>query len=188
MVDEMTPKEEMDEGYAFCQNFWAHIQKLAPKARKIQLRGNHETRLLRSTIDRFPEVYSIVQSYEDRFFKFPGVECIMDSRSELEIEGVIYTHGWYTKIGDHCKFLLKPVVHGHSHRGGTFFINVGGSTIWELDCGFLADQNKSALQYGSTKTTHWTLGYGVVDRDGPRFVSIADLEGGRRGGAKRNRS
>jgi predicted phosphodiesterase len=170
--DIMTPKEEVQEARAGAVNFWAHINKLVPKAKKIQLTGNHEARLLKSTLEKFPEIYSIVQKAEQEMFKFAGVKTIYDSRAELEIEGVIYCHGYLTKIGDHAKHLLKPVVHGHSHRGGVVFFNLGGKTIWELDCGYLADPLQVPLMYGPTKTTNWTHGIGIVDKYGPRFVSL----------------
>ncbi len=172
--DIMTPEEEITEGHQFCQLFWAQIHRLAPKSRKIQLLGNHCARLQRSVIDKYPEIYSIVKNADKDFFKFPNVQTVFDNRTELEIEGVVYTHGWYTKLGDHCKYLLKPVVHGHSHRGGSMFINIGGQTIWELDCGFLADEKQRALQYGATQTTHWTLGYGIIDKHGPRFIPLTN--------------
>lgn len=170
--DVLTPKHEIESARAFMESFWRQMKKLHPKARLIQIRGNHCDRIIKQTMERFPEIYSLVQKADSDLFKFKGVETIQDSRSELEIDGVIYTHGWYTKLGDHARFFLKPVVRAHSHRGGTHFFNAGGHTIWELDCGFLADQKQRALQYGPTMSTYWTLGLGRIDENGPRFIPL----------------
>jgi predicted phosphodiesterase len=168
----MTVEEEIDEGYQGACRFWANIQEAAPKAKKIQLSGNHEHRLVRSCLERFPEAYSLLSRANGDFWKFKNVHTIHDHRHELEIAGVVYCHGWLTRLGDHARYLLKPVVHGHSHRGGTMFFNLGGRTIWELDCGYLADKSQVPLQYGPTKTVLWTLGYGVIDGFGPRFIHL----------------
>lgn len=167
-----TPKQEVEEAREMALNFWKNITEASPKSRKIQLRGNHEQRILSQTLDRFPEIYSIVSRSEADLLKFKGVETIEDAREETEIEGVIYTHGYLTQLGAHCKHMLKPVVHGHSHRGGTVFYNLGGKLIWELDCGYIADNTQVPLQYGMTKTTLWTTGYGIIDKRGPRFVPL----------------
>lgn len=170
--DIMTPKEEVQEARAGAVNFWANIHKMAPQAKKIQLTGNHESRLLRSVIEKYPEIYSIMEKAEQEMFKFAKVKTIYDARAELEIDGVVYMHGYLTNLGAHARHLLKPVVHGHSHRGGVVFFNLGGKTIWELDCGYLADPNQVPLMYGSTKTTLWTHGVGLIDKYGPRFIPL----------------
>jgi hypothetical protein len=168
----MTPEEELEEGVQGAGRFWANIHKAAPRAKKIQLAGNHEHRLMRSTMERFPECYSLLNRAQGDFWRFKNVQVIHDHRHELEINGVIYCHGWLTQAGAHTRQLLKSVVHGHTHRGGTVFMNLGGKTIWELDCGYLADKYQVPLQYGATKSVLWTLGYGIIDQFGPRFVPL----------------
>lgn len=171
--DVMSPEEEIIEARNGAVNFWKNIHKAAPKAKKIQLLGNHCARLQRVVIEKFPEIYSIVQKADKDLFKFKNVKTIEDHRDGIEIEGVFYCHGWLTKIGDHAKYFLKPVVHGHTHRGGVFHMNAGGKSIWELDCGYLADQSQVPLQYGPTKTVLWTHGIGMIDKYGPRFIPIS---------------
>lgn len=170
--DIMTPKEEIQEAREGAVNFWANLNKACPKAKKIQLTGNHEARLLKSVLEKYPEIYSIMVKAEKEMFKFSGVKTVYDHRAELEIDGVIYCHGYLTKLGDHARHLLKPVVRAHSHRGGVTFFNLGGKTIWELDCGYLADPNQVPLMYGPTKTNLWTHGIGLIDEYGPRFISL----------------
>lgn len=168
--DLCTPKEEIEQGYQFALNFWKNIQLRAPKSRKLQIKGNHDDRMMKRAFERWPEAASIVSRAEHSLFQFPNVETIPDSRMGIEIEDVVYLHGYLSKIGDHAKYLLKNVVHGHTHRGGTIFYKLGGKIIWELDCGFAADQSQAPLQYGPTKTMLWTEGFGIIDGAGPRFI------------------
>lgn len=172
--DLCTPKEEIEEGFLWAQNFWKNIQKLAPAARKIQLKGNHDDRLMKRAFERWPEAASIISRAEQSLYHFKNVETIQDSRDGLEIEGVMYLHGYLTQLGAHARYFLKSVVHGHSHRGGTVFYNIGGTIIGELDCGFAADRNKVPLQYGPTKTMLWTEGYGEIDEKTLRFVPVIE--------------
>jgi predicted phosphodiesterase len=170
--DICTPKEEVEQGYEWALNFWKNIKKLSPKSRKIQLKGNHDDRLMKRAFERWPEAASILMRAEHSLYTFPGVETIHDSTDALEIEDVIYVHGYLTKIGDHARDHFKNVVHGHSHRGGTHFFKMGKKILWELDCGYMADKEAVPLQYGPTKTKLWTEGYGEVDKNGPRFIPI----------------
>lgn len=168
----MTPEEEIEEGRAGLARFWDNVHKAAPKAKKIQLSGNHEARLVRQTLERFPEVYSLLTKIQGDFYKFKNVETIHDHRHELVINGVIYCHGWLTRLGDHARYFLKPVVHGHTHRAGVIHFNLHDKPIFELDCGYLADKFQVPLQYGPTKTTLSVKGYGEVDGHIPRFVPL----------------
>lgn len=170
--DEMTPEEEIEEGRNFCIEFWNTINKINPKARKIQLLGNHCKRILRSCLDKYPEIYSIVKKHEDDFFKFKGVETVIDNRSELEIDGIVYTHGWASKLGDHARHIGKSVVRGHSHRLEMVYFNMNGGSLFEVAAGFLADEKRRALQYTPTMTNHWTKGVVVVDKRIPRLIPI----------------
>lgn len=170
--DVMTPEEEVEEGRAGAVNFWAHIHKIAPKAKKIQLKGNHDDRLLRQVLERYPEIYSIVKKCDAQMFHFKNVQTVEHSRDGFFIDGVLYTHGHLTQLGQHMQQLGVCVVHGHTHRGGTIFRNHFGKTLWELDCGYLADEKAIPLQYGPTKHLTHVKGFGIVDDNGPRFVPI----------------
>lgn len=170
--DIMSPSEEVEEARSGLLRFWENVHKAAPKAKKIQLAGNHEARLLRQALERYPEIYSLLSRYQGDLFKFKNVETITDHRHELDIGGVIYCHGWLTRLGDHAKYFLRPVVHGHTHRAGIIHTSLHGKTIFEMDCGYLADKLQVPLQYGPTKTTLWVKGYGVVDGLVPTFVPL----------------
>lgn len=171
-LDVMTPEEEIAEGREGAVNFWAHIHKVCKKAKKIQIKGNHDDRLLRQVMERFPEIYSIVQRADGELTKFPNVKTVENSREGIFINGNLYTHGHLTLMGQHMVQLGVNVIHGHTHRGGTVFRNHFGKTMWELDCGYLADEKAVPLQYGPTKHLIHVKGFGWVDEDGPRFIPL----------------
>lgn len=52
------------------------------------------------------------------------------------------------------------------------FKRIGGKTLYELNAGYLGDPESKALSYTPTKITNWTLGWGYIDEDGPRFVAL----------------
>lgn len=169
--DICTPKEEMAEARQGAETFWATCRKVSGrKTRHIQILGNHDARPSKRVAENYPEIASLLGI--DHLFKFAGVETVLDSRSELTIDGVIYTHGHYTKHGQHAAYYCRSVVHGHTHRGAVVYQKLHGRVIWELDCGHLADENSEPLQYMPTKTTKWTTGFGLVDDYGPRFIPI----------------
>jgi len=167
-----TPEEELEDGRSGAVRFWANVHKAAPHAKLIQLAGNHEARLLRQALERYPEVYSLLTKIQGDFWKFKNVQTIHDHRHELEIGGNLYLHGWLTTLGAHARYFLRNVIHGHTHRAGVIHLNLHSKSIWELDCGYLADKKAVPLQYGPTKTTLCITGYGDIDERGPRFIPL----------------
>lgn len=170
--DIMTPKEEVEEGHAGAINFWIEIKKRVKSAQRIQIKGNHDDRLLRQVLEMCPEIYSVVKKADAEMFKFAGVKTVPDSRDGIFIDGNLYTHGHLTQLGAHMVQLGVNVVHGHTHRGGVVFRNHFGKTMWELDCGYLADEKSVPLMYGPTKHLQHVKGFGVIDRLGPRFIPL----------------
>lgn len=168
--DIMTPKEEKLEARQGAEAFWKNVKICAPQAECVQLKGNHCDRPAKRLTEKYPEIANFVSF--DEYFEFIGVQTIHDSRQIVEIDGVIYTHGHYTKLGDHAKYFLKPVVHGHTHRAGVLYFNQYDNMLWELDCGYMADNAAIPLQYTATKRTNWVHGYGIVSDSIPAFYPI----------------
>ena len=104
-------------------------------------------------------------------FQFDGVETHLDSTEPLILGNIAFEHG-YKKMGAHVRENLMCSVHGHTHRGATEFVRVRNKTIWELDCGYIADPTKEPLKYTPKKWVSWTWGIGSIDKDGPRFVTF----------------
>jgi predicted phosphodiesterase len=165
--DLMTPKQELAEARLAAEAFWRNVQQRAPNARCLQILGNHDVRPNKRIQEVAPELESLLNT--SVLFQFSGVETTLDTSADVEIDGVIYTHGTFIKLGDHAKHYFQPVVHGHTHRGATFFMRQHGKNIWELDCGFASDETQVPLRYTATRRTGWTLGLGVVSEYGPSF-------------------
>lgn len=165
----MTPEEEFDEGRRGAEAMWKNLKAISPKAQCIQLLGNHDVRPNKKILALVPEMESMVDLESP--FMFKGVKTILDPGEEIEIDGVIYIHGHYLKLGDHMNYFLQPVVHGHTHKGGTIYKKLRGEVLWELDCGFASDETSVPMRYGATRRNHWTLGCGWVDSYGPLFMT-----------------
>jgi len=165
-----TPKEEMSEGRKMAEQMWKEIQKACPKAEYRQILGNHDIRPMKRIIEQYPEAEIFFDF--TKWFSFDGVQTHSDIRQELILEGIAYIHGYRGKLGDHMEYMRRPVVCGHSHRGGVFFKNYGDATLFELNAGYLGDPDSKALSYTAQKHNHWTHGLGEVDIHGPRFISL----------------
>lgn len=170
-LDVCTPKEEVSEARQGAENLWKTIGKLLPRTgRRIQLLGNHDQRLAKRAAERFPEIITVLR--QQSLWEFPGVESFSDAADFFEFQDVIYTHGYLTQLGAHCKHFLQSVVHGHSHRRGIIFFNTRKGTIFEVDSGHVADETAVPLQYGSVKHNHWGKGCTVVDKYGPKVIAL----------------
>lgn len=165
----ITPGREADVGRTAAEKFWAEVTKRSPESKRYQLRGNHDERALKALLERAPELEPF---FDDKdFYRFPGVETIFDPRELLILNGVGILHG-YGRLGDHMRYFLRPVVRAHSHTGGVVFMRINGKTIFELDCGYLADPYAVPLRYRPTTAVRWTHGFGLVDSAGPRFIPL----------------
>lgn len=178
VVNYMTPEQELRKGRKLAEQMWKDFKKVAPKAKCYQMMGNHCARIIKRVLERLPALDMRIKLKDqvsklhniDGLFQFPGVTSMLDYRAELKLNGIIFIHGFKGNIGDHVKYFHKNVVAGHLHRGGIVYQKIGGKTVWEMNCGFLGDDKALPFQYGETKTTTWTPGFGVIDGDGPRYI------------------
>lgn len=162
----ITPQLDIVKGLKDAQEMWRRIQKIVPKAKCYQILGNHDLRLAKRIAERIPELAEIYS--HDHFYKFPNVKVMKSDRDYLELDGVVYCHGWLSKSIDHANFFGKPTVHGHRHR---MTIETKGK-IWSMDVGYLADVKAVPLGYTASKFTHWTLGCGIVENKLPRLLFL----------------
>lgn len=154
--------------------FLEHAAKELPDAEKFQLMGNHCVRPIARIMERAPEFEEDMIEKVNERYTFDGVKTIYDPREELDVNGVRFIHGYRSKLGDHAVFNQMPVVCGHSHRGGTVFIPMRDRISYELNAGYLADASHPALSYTmQKKASNWTLGFGLIDESGPRFVPLS---------------
>lgn len=166
------PERELKWGREKAEKFWAKIHDKQPKARKIQLLGNHDYRMVKRAQEKLPEAQELILYATEELYEFDNVHTVKDPRQEYFLNDVAFLHGYLTQPGAHTRFMNMSTVHGHTHRGGVTFVPVRKGVIWELDCGYLGDPKKEPLNYTPQKFKNATLGYGVIDEFGPRFCPI----------------
>lgn len=165
-----TPEQELSKARSAGISLWSSLKRTG--ARCYQLLGNHDIRLIKRAEERLPEAQTLVKNSVYELYTFKGVKTIYDDREELVIGGITFMHGYRSKLGDHMRFNRTNTVVGHSHTGGVIFEQSVGKTIWELNAGYLADETAEPLRYRPQTTSKWTLGYGLVDEKGPRFIPL----------------
>lgn len=170
---EFTPEQELKRGRAQAEKFWKEVRSLVPRAKLIQLLGNHDERPFKRVLEKVPEIEPLF-SLPD-LFTFEGVKTIMDPREELilKVNGkkILFHHGYLSGVGMHMNYHQMSCVVGHTHKGGVQFKGFGNETRFELNVGYLGDDTAGPLQYGPQRRRYWTLGIGVIDEMGPRFIS-----------------
>lgn len=167
----MTPQQEVMEGRQLAEDMWDKIKSIVPKAELYQLRGNHDDRPYKRLLEKCPE-FELFGGIDD-YYKFDGVNTICSQREELFINDICFIHGYRGRIGDHLKFNHMNTVTGHTHRGGVLYFPIRFETLWELNAGHMTDRTAKPLSYTAQKRiSNWTLGYGLIDQWGPRFVSL----------------
>lgn len=175
-ADFTSPEEELAAGRAGAEKMWTTIRKLVPKAKFFQLKGNHDLRIAKRVAEKLPELQGLLNLGLTDLYKFPGVYTVKDERTETIIDGVMFIHGYLSKLGDHAKKNLMSVVVAHSHVGGTVFFSHREETMFELNVGYIADKEALPLQYGGQRMKNWTPGYGILTKVSgiwrPQFCSF----------------
>lgn len=162
----ITPADDVESGLELGRDFWSTIKQLVPKAKRIQILGNHDMRLAKRIAERLPELSDFF-SHKD-LYKFAGVDVLASDRDYRVIDGVVYCHGWLSKSLDHAIFFNKPTVHGHRHRP---CIETKGK-LWSMDTGYLADPSSKPLSYTMSKYSQWAPACGIVENGKPRLVLL----------------
>lgn len=184
VVNMLTPEQELNRGRLLAEQMWTDLQAAAPKAECYQMMGNHCARIIKRVLERLPALSMKVKLKEkvkslhniDQLFEFPNVISVLDYRAELTLEGILFVHGFRGNIGEHAKYFQRSVVTGHLHKGGVLYQKIAKKVLWELNCGFLGDSKLLPFQYGETKTSNWTPGFGVIEKECgvwvPRFIAF----------------
>lgn len=167
-----TPKEEEELGRKKAEEMWKTLRKTCPKAECYQLLGNHDARPLKRTLESAPSLEHFVMKYMESLMSFEGVKTITDYRQELILDGIMFHHGYRSKLGDHRDYAHMNAVVAHTHKGGTVFKHIQGRTLWELNAGFVGDAESKALAYTAQKIHDQTTGFGWIDKFGPRFIPV----------------
>lgn len=171
--DVMTPSEEITTGREQAEKMWKRINRASPSSKLYQLKGNHDERPIKRVYEKLPEIAELVKEKLGDLFQFENVKTHNEQAEELIIGTFVFMHGYRLKLGDHAKHNRQSTICGHTHRNGVFYFRQGGQTIWELNCGFVADPFSRAMSYSlQRKFRNYTKGVGVIDGYGPRFISL----------------
>lgn len=166
-----TPKAEIELGRQMAEEMWNKLHEILPKARRYQIVGNHDIRPMKKVLELFPEMEIFVEF--GKWYQFDGVHTVMDPREWLVIHGIYFTHGHLSGLGAHAKRESQSVVCGHTHTGGVWYQKLSDDRIiFELNAGYLGDPESRPLSYTVKKTVTWTLGVGLIDQWGPRFIPL----------------
>jgi predicted phosphodiesterase len=165
-----SPREEEELATKALAEMWQRLQEAAPKAKCVMLLGNHCIRPVKRIMESNPEAEHIIEAHLKKIMTFDNVETIYDSREEYECCGILFHHGVYSNLGQHRDHALQNMVVGHTHRGGVSYRRIRGETLWELNAGFIGDPESKVFSYTAfKKTNNYTLGWGYIDKYGPRF-------------------
>jgi UDP-2,3-diacylglucosamine pyrophosphatase LpxH len=170
-ISYITPEAEYLNGHKLAMEFWRKIREVAPKAKCHQIIGNHDERAKKKILQVAPDLEPFLDV--ERLYQFEGVKTQPSEREGLILDGVLYMHGYLSRLGDHARHAGMPVVCGHTHRGGTSYFRQGPKTLWELNCGFVGDTSSRPLSYGRQRyiaTT--TQGFGIIERIGKSITPI----------------
>ena len=166
-----SPVEEERLGREGAEAMWKKLKEICPKADCYQLYGNHDVRPVKRTMEVAPQMEHIVAKHVEGLMSFDGVKLITDPREELIIEDIQFIHGYRGKTGDHRDYTFMNTVCGHLHRAGIAYRRIQGRAIWEMNVGFIGDPEAKVFGYTPQKIKDYTLGFGWIDIDGPRFIS-----------------
>lgn len=167
------PKEEQQLARAQAEEMWRLLKDICADAKCYQLLGNHDVRPLKRVLEAYPEAEDWIKRMVGEMMSFENVETVLDPRDELMLPGdVMVIHGYKSKLGEHRDHALYSAVCGHQHVGGVVYRQLRGRTLWELNCGLAGDPEAKGLSYTPQKLTRWTLGFGWLDKYGPRFIPL----------------
>lgn len=167
-----TPDQEMEMGRKAAEEMWTTLRGICPDASLYQILGNHDVRPLKRILEAAPTLESLLARAIEPMFQFEGVQTVFDSRQELVIQGVTIVHGYMSRPGGNRDFVLGNCANAHTHKMGVVYRAFRGQTMWELNPGFIGDEQSKALSYTPQRTTGWTLGLGWIDEYGPRAIPL----------------
>ena len=161
---------EFKRGREMLAAMWAAVGRYVPKARRLQLPGNHDQRAAKRAWDASPGLAYFVEKGVRDLLTFDGVELHDVEELDLgEFGGRRWSavHGHSSRPGSHATHYATNIVCGHLHKG--YVVGVPGGYL-ELNAGWLGANDHHSKFYARARRQNWQHGVGVIDDDGPRFV------------------
>lgn len=169
------PEDELANARDLCLEFWKRVQKAAPKAKCVQLLGNHDARAMKRIKELAPPYTSIVRKWLTEYLRVPGVQNV--ESGEIVIDGVKYEHGDNSSgpPGARAMKNLCDTVYGHTHKAGVVHIPKVGAPrgITEMNVGWMGDRSADVFSYYPSRIPETTsVGCGAIDEYGMRFCNL----------------
>lgn len=174
--DVISPRNEMLQARKQGLEFWKQLRIASPKARRIQILGNHDLeRLEKMSLTLAPALAHLVVDKMTELMTFEGVETLSSGRDHFSAmvqgERVNFMHGCFSQTIAHAKHYMSNVVLGHLHRGEIIPFKQGDKDLWAMNVGYMGNPKAPVFKYTKTILNAWTLGLGVIDEEGPKFLS-----------------
>ena len=171
------PEDELFGAKRDAEKMWSEIQAAAPKAKCLQLLGNHDARLWKKLYQQLPELAdSMIRDYVLPQYRFKGVVTTKSPRDHHDLrlngERIRLHHGFLSRSGDHMRKWLCNTVVGHSHRPGIQYELINNKPVFEANAGYLGDSKSSVFSYNESSVKNWVRGYLEIDANGPKFISL----------------
>lgn len=170
----IAPKEEIQAAKAMSKIFWTKIRK-ASDADLYQLCGNHDIRFAKKILNKLPELSYEIAELRGKYYNFEGVKTFYDDREFLEIDNIIFVHGWLGGNKKHMKHFGKSVVRAHSHSAELYLnqsYNTEYNLHFEMQCGCLINESAVPFNYTSSTMTKWKHAFGIIENGFPRLVIL----------------
>lgn len=144
----ITPDEEVERGRRDAAKMWADLHVAAPKAKLVQLSGNHDVRPVR-LVHEEANTLVIMKKFVKDMMTFKGVDLVDD---EHEIGDVMFMHGDnFRRVGQQATYNQMNTVVGHTHRPGVHYDTNKNGIFFELNAGWLGDKSSEAFSYRNQK-------------------------------------
>lgn len=162
--------EELSLARQYAEWFWGEVRDRCPRAKLVQLIGNHDDRPLKYALNKAPELEAFVGPGLRDLFTFENVETLESGSDELTVNGASVIHGYLTVAGAHALAGNTPVVHGHDHK---LYVLFKRQNLWEMSVGYLGDPKAPCFNYSAWKrAANMQHGIGFLDELGPRVVPL----------------
>lgn len=153
-------QDELDQ----CVEWMDRLRAVCPKSRILYYEGNHEHRLTRYLWRNAKELSSLRAVQIERLLELKKLKAEWKHRYARHKHGkLLFTHG--SKVRTHSAYTARAhteqygcsVIHGHTHRLGTYFRTTFSGTIagWENGC--LCDTDPEYVE-----SPNWQQGWSVV--------------------------
>lgn len=167
-----TPQQEEELARESAEEFFSSLKKICPDAKIHLLVGNHDLRPMKRVLESAPTIEHWAEKQFTELMTFPDVETHLDHREELEIGGILFTHGFLHREGAHRDYYLQSCVIGHLHKLWVTHRRVRGDQLFEMCAGFIGDPFSKALTYTPSKKANYQLGFGWIDEFGARVIYL----------------